>query len=267
MGKVAVTSKKTITPTTKKTKKTNSKAKTVKKEPVIETKKVGKRLEKKPETKDVEIRLVNENIDLCNLTAKPRRLTFITYYLTPGQPCYHNGYRSAIKAGYAESTASVKTYEMLHDPEIARVIKANDKITQMAIHEAALRAIEIKKKRAFFNPLDYFTIGTTETKYGEKQSVKLKPMEEMTEEQLMCVDGTDLKGQASIPIYALPDREKELDDILKMDAEQQKIMNNNDEEETREIILERITIRENKRRERPTGWESEIIDPPENEYV
>jgi len=262
MRNVAAKRKKTPTQAVKKTGKPSTRTKTANKEPGIETKKTRKKQEKKPVREDAEIEIVNGNIDFCDTKLNARQFMFLIYYLTPGQPCFHKAEQAAIKAGYAESTARVDAYRMIHEPEIEKIIKANDKLSHLALQETANRAIEIKKQRAFFNPLDYFTIGTVETRYGEKQSVKLKPMKEMTEDQRMCIDGLDLKGQSSEPVYVLPNREKELDDILKMDAEQQKIMNNNDEEETMEIILERMAIRERKRAQYPEGYIDSIVESP-----
>jgi len=262
MRNVVAKSKKTAS--NKKTKqkqiiKSNTRVKTAKKEPVIKTKKPSKNLVKKP----VEEMLINENIDFCDTKLDARQFIFLTYYLTPGQPCFHKAERAAIKAGYAESTARVDAFRMIHKPEIEKIIKANDKLAQLALQEATNRAIEIKKQRAFYDPLDYFTEETKETKFGVKKAVALKPLEEMTEEQRMCIDGMDVKGQTSIPIYLMPDRERELNDLIKMNAEQQKAIGDV-EEEPWEAILERITIRERKRAQYPAGYEDEIVERPES---
>jgi hypothetical protein len=85
----------------------------------------------------------------------------------------------------------------------------------------------------------------------------------MTQDQRMCIDGIDIKGQDSIPVYLMPDRKKELDDIIKIDRELSKAVADTGEEETREIIMERVTIRETKRAQIPADVEYEIVDRPD----
>jgi hypothetical protein len=89
----------------------------------------------------------------------------------------------------------------------------------------------------------------------------LKDMEDMTEEQRLCIDGIESKGQSSNQqTYKMPDREKALDDLIKEDKELSKSLDDAGEEETREIIMERITIRETKRAELPPELEYEIVE-------
>jgi hypothetical protein len=61
----------------------------------------------------------------------------------------------------------------------------------------------------------------------------------------------------------MADREKELNDIIKIDNELAKGLGGTDEEETREIIMERITIRETRRAQRPVEIEYEIVEKPD----
>jgi hypothetical protein len=93
--------------------------------------------------------------------------------------------------------------------------------------------------------------------------MELKPLEDMTPEQRMCIDGIDIKGQANIPVYLMADREKELNDIIKIANELAKGLGSTDEEETWEIIMERITIRETRRAQRPADIEYEIVERPD----
>ena len=153
-----------------------------------------------------------------------------------------------MEAGYAESTANVDAYRMLQEPDIQKVIQHNERLLHLALRESAKRAIELKQTRAFFDPSEYFEEKeiTTPTKHGEitKTIMALKPMDEMTPEQRMCIDGIDIKGQSSIPVYIMPDRAKELNDIIKIDGELSKGASQGDnEEETMEIIMERLTIK------------------------
>jgi hypothetical protein len=209
-----------------------------------------------------------DGIDLCGVKLTTLRQAFIINYVTPGQPCFHNALQSAIKAGYKEAVARVDIYKIIRDPNIQKIIKANEYLIHQKVHESAMRAIELKQRRAFFDPLDFFekkeiTLTNKEGDIYSKSIVELKPLEDMTPEQRMCIDGIDVKGQAGVPVYLMADREKELNDIIKIDNELAKGLGSTDEEETREIIMERITIRETRRAQRPIEIEYEIVEMPD----
>jgi hypothetical protein len=212
------------------------------------------------------ITAAERGIDLCKVKLSAKRHDFLLNYLTPGSPCFHNALQAARKAGYSEETAKGTIYRLLREPEIQRIVAANEGLAQQSLREAAKKAIEIKKRRAFFDPLDYFQEKeiVIEGKDGaySKTVMGLKDMNDMTELQRMCIDGVDIKGQASIPVYLMPDRAKELNEIIKMDAELSKSIASTGEEETREIIIERITLREAKRAKQPSEMEYEIIENP-----
>jgi hypothetical protein len=207
-------------------------------------------------------------VDFCGVKLTAMRRDFIVHYVTPGQPAFHNAMQAALKAGYKETVAKSDIYTLLQDPDIQKIIKKNEKMAHNAIHEAAMRALELKQRRAFFDPLDYFeekeiTITNKDGEEYTKSVMGLKPLQEMTPEQRMCIDGIDIKGQANVPVYLMADREKELNDIIKIDNELSKAIADTGEEETREIIMERIIIRETRRAQRPADIEYDIVDRPE----
>jgi hypothetical protein len=209
-----------------------------------------------------------EGIDFCGIKLTPLRRAFIINYVTPGQPCFHNALQSALKAGYKEMTAKGEIYRIIRDPDIQKIIKTNENLIHRRVHESAIRAIELKQCRAFFDPLDFFekkevTLTNKDGAEYKKSIIELKPLECMTLEQRMCIDGIDVKGQAGVPVYLMADREKELNDIIKIDNELAKGLGSTDEEETREIIMERITIRETRRAQRPADIEYEIVEKPD----
>jgi len=205
--------------------------------------------------------LTDADIDFCGISLKGRLHAFLSYYLTPGQYCFHNARQAAIKAGYAESTASVIIYGILKKPEIQKIISANENLATHSLHEAAKKAIEIMKLRAFYKPKDFIEIKSVTDRLGRvKRKVLLKDIKEMPDELQYCIDGVDIKQ--SEPVYILPDRKKELSDIIKLDAEYSKSTGGSEEEETREIIMERITIREAKRAQRPANIAYEIMEDP-----
>ena len=205
-------------------------------------------------------------VDFCGVKLTKLRRDFILHYCTPGQPCFHNAMQAALKSGYSESVAKSEIYNIIQDPDIQKIIRANEALAHRVLHASAMRALEIKQRRAFYDPNDYYEEKeiTIPTKYGDttKTVMALKPMDKMTPEQRLCIDGIDIKGQASLPVYVMADREKNLNDIIRIDSELSKTVADTSEEETREIIMERITVRETKRAMRPADIEYEIIDRP-----
>jgi phage terminase small subunit len=234
---------KTKTATSKKTSK-KIPAKSLVKKPKKPAEKPKKTLEKND----------NEVIDFCGVKLTALRRDFLINYILPGQPCFHNALRAALKAGYKETVAKTEIYNILKEPDIQKIIKKNESIAHQALHASAMRALELKQRRAFFDPADYFEGKeiTAETKDGseyKKEIIALKPLKEMTLEQRLCIDGVDVKGQASIPIYIMADRGKELNDIIRIDRELSgnAAADGYDIEETKEIIVERVTIRQQRR--------------------
>jgi phage terminase small subunit len=237
---------------------------TIKKQATKPVKPVAKK-QKKAEKPDV---IPEDGIDFCGVKLTALRRAFIINYVTPGQPCFHNALQSALKAGYKKMTATGEIYRIIRNPDIQKIIKTNENLIHQRIHESAMRALEIKQQRAFFDPLDFFeekeiTLTNKEGDTYSKSIIELKPLEDMTTEQRMCIDGIDIKGQANVPVYLMADREKELNDIIKIDNELAKGLGSTDEEEMREIIMERITIRETKRGQRPADIEYEIVEMPD----
>jgi hypothetical protein len=207
-------------------------------------------------------------VDFCGVKLTAKRRYFIIHYVTPGQPGFHNAMQAALNAGYKKTVAKSDIYTLLQDPDIQKIIKKNESMAYQALHASAMRALELKQRRAFFDPADYFekkevTVTGKGGREYPKEVIGLKPLEEMAPEQRMCIDGIDVKGQASTPVYLMADRGRELNDIIKIDNELSKAIADTGEEETREIIMERITIRETRRAQRPADIEYEIVDRPE----
>ena len=265
-------SKTTVKKPVKKTKadqKPATKAKIKPREPIKKTRINQNKNEVATIETNREIAIPESIIDFCGVDLLPRQRHFLTLYLTPGSPCFHNALQAALKAGYARDTASCNVYKLLREPVIQKILKTNEGIAQQDLSEAAKRAMELKKQRAFYDPQDFFIQKEIEieTKKGViiKKVLELKPIDEMTELQRMCIDGLDVKGQASIPVYIMADREKSLNDILKMDKELSGInkTNGQDIEELKEVIIERVTVRQLKRSSVEDAFIARILDRPD----
>jgi hypothetical protein len=190
-------------------------------------------------------------IDLCGVKLTAMQHRFILAYVSPWTDTFHNAYKAAKIAGYSEAAAKSDIYGLLHNPNMQRIIRANERLIRDDVHDGAVQALKAKLQRAFFNVKDFYQNEdvTTVHKNGDETTrlgVGLKNLDDMTEEQLICVDGVESKGFASMLTYKMPDRGKELDDIIKLDKDYAKAeaeVNVDGEEETMEIIMERLTVK------------------------
>jgi hypothetical protein len=188
-------------------------------------------------------------IDFCGVELSHRMHDFLTYYLTPGSPCFQNAKQAAIKAGYTESTAQSQIYRLLGNPDIQKILKKNEDLARHAFHEEAKELLRAKKRRALFDPIDFYGDKFPRSKDG-KTIVRMKNLGDIPPELRVCVDGIDTKGR--FPSFILPDRNKEINEILKIiDADLSKSTGNVEYEETLEIMFRRRVTREAERTEQP----------------
>jgi hypothetical protein len=169
-------------------------------------------------------------IDLSVLDWGEEKLTekqklFIVWFCTPGTDSYHCGMKAARKAGYTDSTVHGAAYKMRRDPKIDKIIKRfDDSIGKYNIIDAAQKWIQEKIIRGNYNVKDFYEVKEyIDGKGNPRTQLALKNMEELTPEQLLCIDGIDVKGQQGLMVYTLPDREKIRDSLIayaqKKDAE------------------------------------------------
>jgi hypothetical protein len=198
------------------------------------------------------------------LTEKQRQ--FIFYFTWPGQDGFHCAMRAAKKAGYGQAVANSLVYKMLRDPKIQKLIQRFEGQAKESVHDAAQRFIQEKIIRAdydiadFYDITDYFNEKTGEV----SKSFNLKDLQELTKEQRLCIDSIDAKGQKSTPVYVMADRQKERDSIIALDATWNGGNKGNeyDVEETKEIIMERITIRQERRMKQAANVDKDIVIAP-----
>ena len=248
-------------------KKKNPESKKKNQKPPIKLEKTRKKNENNSPNEVKDVMIKGNSIDFCEVKLNPRQRCFLIHYLTPGIPTYHNALQAAIKCGYSEDTAKVNIYRLLREPDIQKIIKANEVLAQQSLHEAAKKALEIKKLRAFYDPIDFFDDYEVEleSKSGDiytKTITGIKDLKKISPELRLCIDGLDVKGQASIPVYNMPDRAKELNDIIKLDSEYSKETggDGDDEEETMEIIMERLTLKKTLRKAKDEIFEAANLE-------
>jgi hypothetical protein len=173
--------------------------------------------------------------------------------------------RAARKAGYTAATANVYSCKMLRDPKIKKLIQKFEAEARESVHDAAQRFVQEKIIRASYNVKDFFDVeGGYSEKTGKPWRVFLpKNPEDLTEEQLLCIENIQTGQGASNIVFA--DRQKERDSIIALD----RVWNGagggagQDVEEIREVIIERVTMRHEKRTKAAVAVDCEIIDAPE----
>jgi len=164
----------------------------------------------------------NSAIDLAAYDWGGEKLTdtqklFIIWFSTPGTEYYHRVLRAAKKAGYSLKTASVTAYKLRNEPRIDKLIRQfEEKIgSKVNIVDAAQRWLQEKIVRGDFRIGDFYKTVEYKDKLGRpKQTILLKPVQELTDEQQLCVDGLDVKGMQGTMVYSLPDREKVRDSLI-----------------------------------------------------
>jgi hypothetical protein len=197
------------------------------------------------------------------LTEKQKQ--FVFYFTWPGQDGFHCAMRAARKAGYTAATANVYSCKMLRDPKIKKLIQKYESEARSSIHDAAQRFIQEKIIRADYNVKDFFDV---ESGYSEKTGkpwrvFSPKDPADLTDEQLLCIENIQTGQGASNIVFA--DRQKERDSIIALDKSWNGAGNGvgQDAEEIREVIIERVTMRQEKRIKTMETVDYEIIDVPE----
>jgi hypothetical protein len=222
---------------------------------------VGTKKQKQSKNKSESVSLAVHDWGDIKLTDKQR--LFVHYYTWPGQAGFHCVAKAAKNAGYTNSTATSVVYKMLRSPKIQKLIQKFEAESKASVHDAAQRFIQEKIIRADYSVKDFYDItdGFSE-KTGSPWRVFLpKNPDELTAEQLLCVENIQTGKGASNIVFA--DRQKERDSIIALD----KVWNGSgsesgqDLEELREVIIERVILRQEKR----TMTNAEIVDKPIDE--
>jgi hypothetical protein len=153
---------------------------------------------------------------------------------------------------------------MLRDPKIQKLIQKFEGQAKATVHDAAQRFIQEKIIRADYTVKDFFDVeDQISIKTGNMRRVFMpKPPEQLTEEQLLCIDNIEPTQGGTRIVFA--DRQKERDSIIALDATWNGGNKGNeyDVEETKEIIMERITIRQERRMKQSADVDKDIVITP-----
>jgi hypothetical protein len=163
-----------------------------------------------------------------------------------------NKTRSAIRAGYAKRNATSTGYKLFQNPAVKKAIeRLSGTYVSERVDSLFSRYVESLEQRAFYDVADFYD--------GEQ----LKSLSEIEERKRIAIDGIDYKEKKRI--YMFGDRKIALREIRELHAKQHPdwVGGMDAEEETREIIMERIEVRQKRRASRDYAeLEREIVDRP-----
>ena len=191
-------------------------------------------------------------VDLSDISDKltDRAKRFVFWYCFPGTDCFQHKKRAAVAAGYAARTAAISGYKLCKNPQVIKEVdRLSKKFSSEAIDVLYRRYISSLELRAFYDPADFIS-GTA-----------FKPIEEIAPEKRVVIEQPimDIK-KGEIVGYQFGSRKAAMDEIKKLHEKEHPDWFSDEDEETREIIMERITINERKRSLYPPEMESEIVE-------
>ena len=144
---------------------------------------------------------------------------FVFWFTYPGNnTAYHNMAEAARKAGYSQKSAKDIGYKLRHSEKLSPIIaKFDQDVVKTSLDDAYHRIIQRKIARASFNGLDFYEVSEFTDDDGRTfNNVTIKDPSKFTEEQKLCIDGVDFKGQRGIPYYILPNRTTEENKLIEL---------------------------------------------------
>lgn len=192
-----------------------------------------------------------------HLTKKQKML--IIWYTLPNQSGYLDATQAALKAGYQLNSAYNAKQKLIKDcPKVQELIKKfTDDNLKVAVAEACKQLISNKIERATYNISDFYEAKQIEItgKDGEAKTIYIpagaKPLDEIPLEKRKLIENVEVNN-SGVVTYKLPSKEKETQELLKLNAEMNKTGDGGeyDVETTVDVIREnlatvRTTIRMN----------------------
>ena len=95
-----------------------------------------------------------------------------------------NGKQAAIRAGYSPRTAETQASNLLSIPKVAQLVAEGQAKALASLDLSAARVLEEIRRVSFSNMKDYWI--------GKGKRRRLKPIEELTEEQAACLGSLEV---------------------------------------------------------------------------
>jgi hypothetical protein len=196
-------------------------------------------------------------VDLSQIdkTLTDRAKRFIFWFTFPGTDCFQHKTRAAIRAGYAKKNATSSGYKLCRNPAVQKEIgRLSGTFVSEQIDTLFNRYVESLEQRAFYDVADFY------------EGDRLKNLSEIEPGKRIALDGIDYKGnKGDRKVFMFGDRKDALRAIKDLHTQAHPTGGNPfDVEETKEIIMERVTIRQQQRVAMAADFEGirrEIVDP------
>ena len=147
-----------------------------------------------------------------------RQKMFVVWYTLPNQEGFLNPTKAAQKAGYSRKSSYIAKHKLLREvPGIKETIDRilNAKLKE-SVKEASGKFIAQKINRANYNVKDFYENIEIEMESGETRNVTVvKPISELPREKAELIDNVEINVSGQVT-YKLPNREKEMQDIIKL---------------------------------------------------
>lgn len=174
----------------------------------------------------------------------PKQKAFVIWYTLPSQNGFLNYTTAARKAGYATKTAYHMHSTVMKNEKLRNCIKMfEDRILKTSVADAYRNVMQMKIKRATYNIKDFYESEEIENKdTGVKYNrIVAKSMDDIESDKAALIDNVDI-NQSGIATFKLPNREKEINDIIKLNADlnQEKSTGDYDVETTVETIKDNL---------------------------
>jgi len=179
-----------------------------------------------------EEKIVDLSCISAELSDKAKR--FIFWYCFPGSDAFRNKKRAAIAAGYASRNASITGYKLCKNPQITKEIRRiSENYNSENIDGLYQRYLSALELRAFYDPGDFIS------------GAEFKPIEKIAPDKRVCLEQPVFE-KGEIVGFNFASRQAAMKEIrdLRNFLEKQCFDDNADgDEETMEIIMERLAIK------------------------
>ena len=186
--------------------------------------------------------LDTRNFDVGGIKLTEKEKAFVFWYTYPESDAFQCQAKAATKAGYKQPVST--GYKIRNKDHVQKAIKyVFDTKLKKDLDEEFYKIMEIKKIRAHFDIGDYVEKKEKEiyTKDGDTYNTieveEFKDLKDLTPIQRMAIDSIDYKGVQGIRTYTFANRDKAMDDILKI---HEKLLNQNVDEDSAELTAEII---------------------------
>ena len=192
--------------------------------------------------------LDSTHFDVGGIKLTEKEKLFVFWYTYPDSEAFQCQTKAAEKAGYKQ--ANTTGYKLRNKENVHKAIKyVLDTKLKKDLEEEFFKIIKLKKQRIHYDISDYVEVKekVIQTRDGDSYTIEVeefKDLKDLTQEQRLAIDSIDYKGVQGIKTYTFANRDKAMDDILKL---HEKIVNQNsvddDEDVTAEIIKAGLIVK------------------------